>query len=132
MPRGRKPGEGCPLTIRLWVWGSISSPTGSRAEPRPKIDLCIFQVRKKPSGTPFSVFLSKVRGAPQTLWAPGKLPSRRAWTWYLFFCSDILAHCKSADRFSLVTSFCHPIVVLLFGCLVVDSLSSPTLGSLLE
>jgi len=71
--RGRKPGEGCPLTIRLWVWGSVvSSPMGSGAPP--KTDLCIglFQVRKKPSGTPFSVFLSNDR-APQMSWGPGKL-----------------------------------------------------------
>jgi len=29
--RGRKRGEGCALTIRLWVWGSVvSSPSGVR------------------------------------------------------------------------------------------------------
>jgi len=48
--RGRKRGVvggcphltaiGCPLTIRLGVWGSVvSSPSGIRAEHRPKMDL---------------------------------------------------------------------------------------------
>ena len=39
-----------------------------RAEPRPKMDFMhynLFEVRKKPSGTPFSVFLSD-GGAPKT------------------------------------------------------------------
>ena len=39
----------------------------------PKMDLCISEVRKKPSGTPFSVFLSD-GGAPKTSRGPGKLP----------------------------------------------------------
>jgi len=36
----------------------VSFPRGYGAEPSQKMILCIFQVRKKPSGTPFSVFLS--------------------------------------------------------------------------
>ena len=61
--------EECPLAIRLGVRGSVvRSPAGSRAEPRLKMILCKFYVRKKPSGPPFSVFLSdtgppKRRGA---------------------------------------------------------------------
>ena len=39
VPRGRKRGEGCPLAIRLGVRGSVvSSSSGVRAEPRPKMD----------------------------------------------------------------------------------------------
>ena len=71
----RKRGHGCPLTIRLWVWESVASyklPSKVRWSPRKWI-LCIFQVRKKPSGTPFSVFSSD-GGAPQTSRGPGKLP----------------------------------------------------------
>jgi len=50
--RGRKHREGCPLTIQLWVWGSVvSSATASGAEPR-----SIFEIRKKPSGTLFEYF----------------------------------------------------------------------------
>ena len=53
---------------------------GPGRSPCRKWILCIFQVRKKPPGTPFSVFLSD-SGAPQTSRGPGKLPppSRRAW-----------------------------------------------------
>ena len=55
---------------------------GPGQSPGRKWILCIFQVRKKPSGTPFSVFLSD-GGAPKTSRGPGKLsplpPSRRAW-----------------------------------------------------
>jgi len=60
--KGRKRGEGCPLTIRLDVWGStIALPAGSGQSPSRKWILCISEVRKKPSGTPFSVFLSDGR-----------------------------------------------------------------------
>jgi len=54
--RGEGCEEGCPLTIRLGVWGSVVSCR--------KWILCIFEVRKKPSGTHFSVFLSD-GGAPK-------------------------------------------------------------------
>ena len=47
----------------------------------PRRILCIFEVRKKPSGTPFSVFLSN--GGPPNVTGPSKTfpppPSRRAW-----------------------------------------------------
>jgi len=67
--RGRKCGEGCPLTIRLGFWGSIVS--SSRA---PKMDFIhiLRQNELKPSGTPFSVFLSN-GGARENF-----PPSRRA------------------------------------------------------
>jgi len=65
--------EGCPLIIRLGVWGIVvSSPSGVRVEPRPKMDFMHILGQKKPSGTPFSVFLSDGR-APQTSRGPGKL-----------------------------------------------------------
>jgi len=66
--------EGCPFTIQLGIWGIvISSPSGVRgAEPGRKWILCIFHVRKRPSGTPFSVFLSDA--GPQTSRGQGKLP----------------------------------------------------------
>ena len=67
--RGRKRGEGCPLTIRLEVRGRfLSSPAGSGR----KWILCILSVRKKPSWTPFPVFLSDSR-AHQTSRGQGKL-----------------------------------------------------------
>ena len=46
---------------------------GPGRSPGQKWILCIFQFRKKPSGTPFSVFLSDGR-APKTSRDPGKLP----------------------------------------------------------
>jgi len=53
----RKHGEECPLTIRLGVWRStVSSPQWGPG--RQKWILCILEFRKKPSGTPVSVFLS--------------------------------------------------------------------------
>jgi len=73
MPIARKCGEGCPspVTIQLGVWGSVvSSPVGC---PGRKWILCIFDVRKTPSGTLFSVSVSD-GGAPQTSRGPGKLP----------------------------------------------------------
>ena len=72
--RGRKRGEGCPLTSRLGIWWSVvSSPSGVRGRnPDRKWILCIFQVRKKPSGTPFSVFLSD--GRSPNVAGPGKTP----------------------------------------------------------
>ena len=56
----------------------VSSPSGVLS---PKWILCIFEVRKKPSGAPFSVFLSD--GGPPNVAGPGKTsplspPSRRA------------------------------------------------------
>ena len=36
----------------------VAFPAGSGAEPRPKMDFVDINVRKKPSGTPSSVFLS--------------------------------------------------------------------------
>jgi len=61
------------LTIRLGVWGSVvSSSSGVRAEPRPKWFLCVFDIRKKPSGIPFAVFLSD-GVAPKTSWGPRKV-----------------------------------------------------------
>ena len=75
--RGRKRREGCPCTIRLGVWGSdVCSRSGSGAELRPKMDFmqtCIVEVRKKPSGTPFSVFLS-TGGAPKRRGARENFP----------------------------------------------------------
>ena len=62
--RGRKSGERCPLTIRLGVRGSVaSSPSGVRGRAKKWI-LCIFQDRKKPPGTSFSVFLSPAVAGP--------------------------------------------------------------------
>ena len=49
---------------------AVSSPSGV---PGRKWMLCIFDVIKKPHGTPFSVFLSGWRG-PQTSWGPGTSP----------------------------------------------------------
>jgi len=51
--------------------GRRKLPNGVRAKPRPKMFLCIFQVTKKPSGTPFSVFWSD--GDPPNVAGPGKL-----------------------------------------------------------
>jgi len=47
---------------------------GPGRSPGRKWILCIFEVRKKPPGTPFSVFLSD-GGAPKTLWAREISPS---------------------------------------------------------
>jgi len=62
-----KRGEGCPLTIRLASEERPELPQRGR-----KWILCIYQIKKKPSGTPFSVFLSDGK-APQTSLGPGKL-----------------------------------------------------------
>ena len=48
---------------------------GPGHSPSQKWILCTFQVRKKPSGTPFSVFWAMA--GPQTSWGPGKLPPSR-------------------------------------------------------
>jgi len=57
------------------VWGSVvSSHSGVRGGAPSKMDLCIFEARKrlkKPSRTPFSVFLSD--GRPPNVAGPGKL-----------------------------------------------------------
>jgi len=63
--------EGCPLIIRLGL-------RKRRKLPRPKIDLCIFRVRKKPPGTPFSVFLA-MAGPKRCGAQENSPPSRRAW-----------------------------------------------------
>jgi len=72
--RGRKRGEGSPLTIRLWAWGSFgSSPSGVRGgAPARKWILCIFEVRKKPSETPFSVLWAMA--GPPNVAGPGETP----------------------------------------------------------
>jgi len=47
--RGRGMGRGFPLPIRLGVWGSVvSSPVGSRAEPRRKMDLVHSDALRRP------------------------------------------------------------------------------------
>ena len=82
--RKEKTCEGCPLTIRLWVWGSVVSSPSCR-----KWISCIYEVRKTTSETPFSVFLSaggplpppNVVGPVKT--PPPLPPSRRALV-YLF------------------------------------------------
>ena len=69
-------GERCKLFQRVPGWS-----------PGRKWILCIFEVRKKPSRPPFSVFLSD-GGAPKTSQGPGKLSpspplSRQAWLFML-------------------------------------------------
>jgi len=67
-------GEGCPLTIRLGVWGSVvNSPSGIRGGAPAENGFYAFETRKKPPGTPFSVSLCD-GGAPKTSRGPGKLP----------------------------------------------------------
>ena len=61
---------GRPLNIRLGVWGSVVS---SSSGPRPKMNFMHIEVRKKPSGTPFSVFLSD-GGAPKCQGARENFP----------------------------------------------------------
>jgi len=81
--RGRKHGEGCPLTIRMGVWRSaVSSPGGVRGGAPAENGFYAFEVRKKPSGTPFQYFWAmagppKVAGPGETF--PLPLP-RRAWS----------------------------------------------------
>ena len=55
---GRKRKEGCLLAIRLGVWGRHKLPQmGPGRSPGRKWILCTFEVRNKPSGTPFfSIF----------------------------------------------------------------------------
>jgi len=65
--RGRKLG-GVPSHSTRSMGSVISSPSGVRGSR--KWILCIFQVRKKPSGTPFSVCLSD--GGPPNIAGPGK------------------------------------------------------------
>jgi len=74
--------RGVPLRFRLGgLWSVVSSPSGVWGSNR-KLILCIglLEVRKKPSGTPFSVFLSdggarKRRGARKTYSLHPPLPS---------------------------------------------------------
>jgi len=78
---GRKRGERCPLTIRSGVRGNVvNSPSGVRAEPRPKMDFMHILGQKEAIwNIIFSIF-ERWRG-PQTSRGPGKLspsPSRRA------------------------------------------------------
>ena len=82
---GGNMGEGCPLTIRLGVRGSaVTPPAGSGR----KWMLCIFEVKKKPSGTPLSVFLSD--GSPQRSRGPGKLlPSSLSTGLYICISSEL-------------------------------------------
>jgi len=72
--RGRKRGERCPRTIRLGVRGSVvSSPAGSAAEPRPKMDFMHILGQKEAIWNAiFSIF--ERRRGPQTSRGPGKLP----------------------------------------------------------
>ena len=72
--KGRKRGESCPITIPTRVQESVvSSPSGVRGgAPAENGFYAYFMLEKKPSGTPFSVFLSD-GGAPQTSRGPGKL-----------------------------------------------------------
>jgi len=67
-------GQGFPITIRLGVWRSIvSSPSGVRAEPRPKMDFMHMLGQKEAIwNTLFSIF--EQRRGPQTSRGPGKLP----------------------------------------------------------
>jgi len=80
---GRKRGERCPLTIRRGVRGSVvSSPAGSWAKPRPKMDFMHILGRKEAIwNTIFSIFEWR-RGSPKVA-GPGKTsplsPFRRAW-----------------------------------------------------
>ena len=47
-PRGREMGRGCPLPNRLGDLGSVvSSPSGVRAEPRPKTNLIYFVAARR-------------------------------------------------------------------------------------
>jgi len=72
---GRKRGEVCPLTIRLDGLGErrkLPQRSPGRSPGRKWI-LCTLAVRNKPSGTPFTVFVSD---AP-TSRGPGKLPLDR-------------------------------------------------------
>jgi len=61
---------GLPLIIRLGVWGSVVS---SSSGFRPKMDFMHIEVRKKPPGPPFSLYLSD-GGAHKTSRGPGKIP----------------------------------------------------------
>jgi len=56
--REEKTWRGCPLTIRLEVWGSVvSSPSGVRAEPQPKMDFMhIWGQKEAIWNTLFSIF----------------------------------------------------------------------------
>ena len=65
----KKRGEGCPLTIRLGVRGSVvSSPS---AEPRPKMDFMhILGLKEAIRNTIFSIF-ERRRGPPNVA-GPGK------------------------------------------------------------
>jgi len=72
--RRRKHGEKCPLTIRLGVRGCVvGSPSGGLGSAPPKMDFMHILGKKKPSGTPFSVFLSDV-GAPKRRGARENFP----------------------------------------------------------
>jgi len=75
--REMKRREGFPLTIRLGVWGGdVNSARGVRGGVSAENEFfCIFEIRNKPSETPFSVFLnddSPLEGPPNVA-GPGKL-----------------------------------------------------------
>ena len=58
-------------TRGLWQRRIKAPLAGSGAKPRPKMVLCIFEVRKKPSGShPFQYFFSA--GGPPNVAGPGK------------------------------------------------------------
>ena len=69
---GRKHRERCPLTVRLGVRVSVvSSPSGVRAEPRPKMDFMhILRQKEAIWNTIFSIF-ERRRGPPNVA-RPGK------------------------------------------------------------
>jgi len=68
------------------TWGGVSAhhptrglgerhklPRGLEQSPSRKLILCIYEVRKKPSGTPFSAFLSEA--GPPNVAGPEKTPT---------------------------------------------------------
>jgi len=73
--RGRKRGDGCPLTIRLQVLGSVvSSPSGVRGGAQAENGFYAYFLCQKEAtwSTIFSIF--ERRRGPQTSRGPGKLP----------------------------------------------------------
>jgi len=85
--RGRKRGEGCPIIIRLWVWGSVvSSPSGVR-----NIFYAYFRSERSHLEYPFLVFLSDGAGPPSNVAGSGKTspspPSRRSWVHACMLCT---------------------------------------------
>jgi len=62
--RWMKRRHGCPLTIRLWIWGAcvVSSPLGSGAEPRPKMNFMHISGQKEAIW--YTIFSILSDGAP--------------------------------------------------------------------